>query len=84
MASLSSVRLTRCGTAATVAVYILYRWRKYAASARRSVIIASWRRYRATASRNDRRIAQVSGILASEVLERRVGPGEVGVLWGER
>lgn len=50
----------------------------------RSAIVAIWRRCRATASRKDRRIAQVSGIRAREVLERRVGPGEVGVLWGGR
>ncbi len=49
-------------------------------SARKNVIVAIWRRCLATASRKDRRIAQVSGIRAREVLERRVGPGEVGVL----
>jgi hypothetical protein len=49
-------------------------------SARRNVIAAIWRRYLATASRKDRLIAQVSGIRAREVLERRVEPGEVGVL----
>ena len=49
-------------------------------SAKRRVRVAIWRRYLATASRKDRRIAQASGIRAREVLERRVRPGEVGVL----